>query len=148
MKRETHLGVYALIHEKGRMALILKNRGPYTGCWDLPGGRIEFGETPVQALAREVYEEIGLQLLTATPLDNLSTCVSFENENGEATELHHIGIIYACGVAAPEELRRSGDDQDASEARWVPVDEAEGLGLTPFARILVARVTDESRDES
>ena len=35
---------------------------------DLPGGRIEFGESPVEALRREVAEETGLQIVPLAPL--------------------------------------------------------------------------------
>ena len=139
MKRESHLGVYALIEVSGSIALIRKSRGPYTGSWDLPGGKIEFGESPIEALAREVQEEVGLRLSTAAPVDALSVRVCFENERGEAIELHHLGIIFICEVESPGELSQTGDDEDASEARWISLLEAKDLNLTPFARIKIAK---------
>jgi len=137
MQQKSHLGVYALIRAKGHTALILKSRGPYTGSWDLPGGKIEFGEAPIQALAREVQEELGLRILTATPLDILSIRASFESETGRATDLHHIGIVFACEVSAPDELRHTGDGQDVSESRWFPPSEVRGLNLTPLAHAVL-----------
>jgi 8-oxo-dGTP pyrophosphatase MutT (NUDIX family) len=39
--------------------------GAYAGLWVVPGGGIEDGESPVQALAREIQEEVGLSLANA-----------------------------------------------------------------------------------
>lgn len=53
-ERRTHLGVYALLMYGDAVILVRKGRGPYSGKWDLSGGRIEFGEAPQEALEREV----------------------------------------------------------------------------------------------
>lgn len=48
MEKTRHLGVYGLIIENKKIALVLKSRGAYTGKLDLPGGSIEHGETPIE----------------------------------------------------------------------------------------------------
>lgn len=60
MVEHRHLGAYGLALVDGRVLLIRKVKGPYTGSWDLPGGGIEHGESPADAVRREFVEETGL----------------------------------------------------------------------------------------
>ncbi len=133
MKQVTHVGSYAIIWADQKVALIRKARGPYTGSWDFPGGKIEFGESPRSALQREVMEEVGLEVREMRALDASSVRLSYRESSGEMIDLHHIGFIFSCTVSSPAGLRSTGDDQDASEARWFTTDEVRNLSLTPFA---------------
>ena len=47
----------------GRLLLVRRGHDPHRGSWSLPGGRIETGESPEQAVVREVREETGLDVL-------------------------------------------------------------------------------------
>jgi mutator protein MutT len=52
----------------GRFLLAQRPQGKvYAGYWEFPGGKVEPGETPLQALARELHEELGIQVTTAHP---------------------------------------------------------------------------------
>jgi len=47
----------------GRFLLIQRGQEPALGCWSVPGGRVEAGESDVDATAREVLEETGLRVV-------------------------------------------------------------------------------------
>lgn len=93
MKEYKHLGAYALIVKDGEIVLIRKNGGPYDGKLDLPGGSLEFGETPEEALKRELQEELGVELKQCELFD--ADSVNFEwIHHKETLKWHHIGIFY------------------------------------------------------
>ena len=138
MPRHTHLGIYALALSDNRILLVRKGRGPYAGCWDLPGGGIEFGEEPIDALRREVAEETGLSITSASMLAALSHRVDHRLGDGAIEELHHIGIIMKVEAEAGEP-RTLPDGEDALGGAWVAIEELRSLPLTPFA----ARVARE-----
>ena len=50
--------VAAIIHKDGKIFATQRGYGAYKDYWELPGGKIEAGETPEQALIREIKEEL------------------------------------------------------------------------------------------
>ncbi|GAA5236210.1 Nudix family hydrolase [Verticiella sediminum] len=57
-----------IIDREGRLLLGQRPQGkPYAGWWELPGGKLEPGEDALTALARELDEELGIQVTEATP---------------------------------------------------------------------------------
>jgi 8-oxo-dGTP diphosphatase len=61
------LAVSAAIFRDGKVLLVRRARSPGKGLHSLPGGRVEFGETMVQAMQREVAEEAGLTVEIVGP---------------------------------------------------------------------------------
>jgi 8-oxo-dGTP diphosphatase len=58
---------------RGRVLLLQRLPGKHlAGLWEFPGGKLEPGESVRQALARELEEELGIEVLTATPLLSLT----------------------------------------------------------------------------
>lgn len=57
------LAVSAAIFRDGQVLLIQRARAPAKDLWTLPGGRVEVGETLVEAITREIREETGLEIV-------------------------------------------------------------------------------------
>jgi ADP-ribose pyrophosphatase YjhB (NUDIX family) len=97
--------VGAVVHDDARRLLIVqRGHHPHRGLWSLPGGRIEPGESPEQAVQREVREETGVDVLPGALI-------------GHAT-IPGAGVAYdvldfACTLTRPDQHPRPGDDADA-----------------------------------
>lgn len=65
--------VLALIHRDGRYLLQRRaaSNPVLPGLWEFPGGKVEGGETILEALGRELQEEVGMTILAAQPLSLL-----------------------------------------------------------------------------
>ena len=82
--------VAGVMIKDGRILLCHRSadRQWYPGVWDLPGGHVEFGETPTEALKRELVEELGVCVHSLShPLDRLCT-PEFEMDIWQVTGWH------------------------------------------------------------
>ena len=54
--------VAAVIRDGDRIFATARGYGEYKGWWEFPGGKIEAGETPEEALVREIHEELDTEI--------------------------------------------------------------------------------------
>ncbi len=67
--RPVHVVAAVIRDMRGRILLTRRTEGrDLAGRWEFPGGKVEAGESPLQALDRELHEELGIRLLDAEPL--------------------------------------------------------------------------------
>ncbi|MCX8205146.1 MAG: NUDIX hydrolase [Candidatus Nezhaarchaeota archaeon] len=62
MRRSPTLTVDVVIFYEGGLVLVKRGREPFKGCWAIPGGVVEYGESVEQAAVREALEETGLSV--------------------------------------------------------------------------------------
>lgn len=80
--QEFKVALKAIIRKDGKI-LVLKRSDKeevFTELWDIPGGRINFGELPVAALEREIMEETGLLVNVGEPFTVWSFMASAEKQ--------------------------------------------------------------------
>lgn len=127
-KQLTRYGAYAIILKDSHVLLTQKKSGPYIGLWDLPGGGIEFGETPEWTLKREIKEETALM---ADQLELLTVMTNYDDylDSGNAYKFHHIGIIYRVNQISflPHVIAEE-------KKRWITFQALIPEELTPFAK--------------
>jgi 8-oxo-dGTP diphosphatase len=64
-----HVVAGVMLDARGRVLLARRTEGrDLAGLWEFPGGKVDPGETPMQALARELHEELGIRVQAAEPL--------------------------------------------------------------------------------
>jgi ADP-ribose pyrophosphatase YjhB (NUDIX family) len=107
----------------GHLLLIQRGRGPQAGKWAVPGGKVDLGETIRETAVREVREETGLEV-TLGPAIWVGESIG----PGDPPEWHFTLIDF---VAKPAGETRVAAADDAAAVRWVTLDEARTMDLTP-----------------
>jgi 8-oxo-dGTP pyrophosphatase MutT (NUDIX family) len=115
------LAFYVLIRDpRGRVLLLRRSAasGRFPGCWELPGGKAEGGESPADAAAREVLEETGLRVV---PMRVLGA------SEGSVADLR-IAMLFFASRARKTRIALS-NEHDAF--RWLPLAKVSTLKLRP-----------------
>jgi 8-oxo-dGTP diphosphatase len=128
------VGAYAVATDAGRILLVrLSAITPVPGHWSLPGGGVDFGEHPRDAVVREVYEETGLEARVEALLAVASAVRALPGSEEGAGDYHAIRIIYRVVVDPDLPLRVLDVGGSSDAARWVGLTEAAELPLSPTA---------------
>jgi ADP-ribose pyrophosphatase YjhB (NUDIX family) len=130
------VAVYGVcVDEQGR--LLLARAAPslaLRGRWFRPGGGVQHGESPTDALRREIEEESGLHVELGELLDVLSDVRTLP----DGTSLHTVRVIYR--VASWSGSLRAERDGTTDAVRWVTREELSTLPLAFYVRDVVERL--------
>ena len=111
---------------KDRKALIVKRaHEPRKGEWSIPGGRVELGESLVDAARREIKEETGLDVDVGPIIEVFDR---IHRADGRV-RYHFVIVDYLCTCRGG--VLCAGDD--AEDAAWVSGDELEAYGVNEHA---------------
>jgi 8-oxo-dGTP pyrophosphatase MutT (NUDIX family) len=146
--KRQRVAAYALILRGGGSDEVLLTRlAPHIRFdgWALPGGGIDHGEDPRDALRREVYEETGLRALPGRILDVYSSHFTGARPDGLVEDYHGIGMIFEAelepaSVDVVPHVVEVGGSTDL--AAWVPLTHAEALSLSGSARHGLSLIID------
>lgn len=129
MNERPMAAVKALIEQEGRYLFIATRTGERK-FWTLPGGRVEFGEKPLEALEREVMEEVSVKVDIGEP-EGMYTFFYGEPEK------QVVLTVYRCSIKEGDvDISSNPADENIVDYRWVAPGEIEdlelGKGVTDF----------------
>jgi ADP-ribose pyrophosphatase YjhB (NUDIX family) len=138
-ERESRLGAYALITDRDLVLLSrYARRVDVRGLWMLPGGGVEFGESPAEAAVREVYEETGMHVRITGLLDVGSNTHHLERD-GRPVQAHHVQVLYRAEITGGT-LGVVEVDGSTDAARWWPRTEiTDAEPIARYTRAVLAR---------
>ena len=116
--------VAAVIEQNGRFLVAKRLEGTHlAGCWEFPGGKVHDGETPEAALAREIAEELGCEILDLREIFN--TAHNYPERTVELS-FYRGELVGAPQAALGQELR------------WITRDEFGSLEFPPADAELIS----------
>lgn len=120
--------VAAIIEKDGKMLATQRGYGDYKDWWEFPGGKIEPGETPQEALAREIREELHASIRVG----DLFYTVEYDYP-----KFHLIMQCYLC------ELISDGYElTEHEDAKWLGADDIDSVKWLPSDIEVVEKLKD------
>lgn len=120
MNQRPVLTVLFGIIDNDEILLLKRKKQPYAGLWGMLAGKIEFGESPEQAVIREAKEESGLDIKGVVVKGIISEVIDDENKN------HFYQLVCK---AVPES--KDFTDSNEGELKWLKISELEKDKLIP-----------------
>lgn len=128
--RRQRVAAYALAVRDDRVLLSrISERGAHPGAWTLPGGGVDHGESPREAVAREVAEESGLACVVGDLLDVHDLHFSGTAPDGRHEDFHGVHLVFATEVTDDAEPRVAETDGTTDAVAWVPLADVESGAL-------------------
>ena len=121
--------VAAVIRDADRIFATARGYGEYKGWWEFPGGKIEAGETPEEALVREIHEELDTEIRVGELIDTI--------EYNYPTFHLSMDCFWAEVVAGQLVLK------EAEDARWLTKEMLESVQWLPADQTIIDAIYRE-----
>ena len=118
--------VAAAIRREDKIFATARGYGEFKGKWEFPGGKIEPGETPQQALVREIKEELSVKIAVGELIDTVEY---------EYPTFHLSMDCFWCEVVDGEIILK-----EAEAAKWLSKDELHSVNWLPADRLLIEKM--------
>ena len=120
--------VAAVIRDKEKIFATARGYGEFKGQWEFPGGKVEPGETPQQALIREIMEELNTEIEVGELIDTI--------EYDYPTFHLSMDCFWAKVSVGELELK------EAEAAKWLTKDELDSVAWLPADITLIGKIKE------
>lgn len=118
--------VAAVIMKEGKVFATQRGYGEFKDGWEFPGGKVEAGESPEEALRREIREELEVEVNVGELIDTIEY---------DYPAFHLSMKCYACTIAggSPHFLEHEA-------ARWLSADQLDSVAWLPADITLIPKI--------
>ena len=120
--------VCAVIRKDDKIFATQRGYGEFKDGWEFPGGKIESGETPQQALKREIHEELDTEINVGDQIETVEY---------DYPEFHLSMQCFWCNVLSGKLTLLEAED-----ARWLTKDTIESVDWLPADKELVQKIKE------
>ena len=120
--------VAAVIRDNDRIFATARGYGEFKGGWEFPGGKIEAGETPREALVREIKEELDTEIAVGDLIDTIEY---------DYPTFHLSMDCFWCTIVKGDLILKEAED-----AKWLTKETLNDVAWLPADQGLIPKIAD------